>query len=117
MLKAKDIPAHTQTLLRDARQQLQKKMAEELGDAILVLPTVLYVAPELAVLEADDVLFAQVNLDTLAITMVGSLLDMPGVAMPSGFDEAGLPASILFSSLSGDDDRLLDLCCAIEQAL
>ncbi|MNW17155.1 hypothetical protein D3C71_2162370 [compost metagenome] len=74
-------------------------------------------APALAPLEADDALFAQLNLDTLAITMVGSLLDMPGVAMPSGVNESDLPTSILFSSITGKDDRLLDICCAIERAL
>ncbi|WP_212799855.1 amidase family protein [Pseudomonas sp. St316] len=117
LLKAKDISIHTHSLLRDARRRLQGEMAQELGDRILLLPTVLHVAPALAALEADDDVFAQVNLDTLAITMVGSLLDMPGVAMPSGIDESGLPTSVLFSSLTGQDDRLLDICCAIEQAL
>jgi len=117
LLKAKDMTAQTQIRLREARQQLQSEMANELGDAILVLPTVLHVAPLLAALEADDALFAQVNLDTLAITMIGSLLDMPGVAMPSGLDDSDLPTSILFSGVTGEDDRLLDICCAIEQAL
>jgi aspartyl-tRNA(Asn)/glutamyl-tRNA(Gln) amidotransferase subunit A len=116
LLKAKDITTSTEQLLRDARQQLQREMANELGHAILLLPTVLHVAPPLAELEADDALFAQINLDTLAITMVGSLLDMPGVAMPSGVDAYGLPTSVLFSSITGQDERLLDICCAIEQA-
>lgn len=117
LLKAEHMSAQTTIRLREARQQLQSEMAAELEDKILVLPTVLHVAPPLAALEADDALFAQVNLDTLAITMVGSLLDMPGIAMPSGFGDCGLPTSILFSCITGGDDRLLDICCAIEQAL
>lgn len=117
LLKAKDMTAQTQIRLRESRQKLQTEMANELGDAILVLPTVLHVAPSLAALEADDALFAQVNLDTLAITMIGSLLDMPGVAMPSGLDDDGLPTSVLFCCVTGEDDRLLDICCAVEQAM
>lgn len=117
LLKAQDLTAEKEVQLRVVRQQLIADIAEELGDAILVLPTVFHVAPALAPLKADDELFAQLNLDTLAITMVGSLLDMPGVAMPSGVNESYLPTSILFSSITGKDDRLLDICCAIERAL
>jgi Asp-tRNAAsn/Glu-tRNAGln amidotransferase A subunit and related amidases len=49
--------------------------------------------------------------------MPGSLLDMPGVAMPSGVDGQGLPTSVLFSAPQGHDDRLLRICLAVESAL
>ena len=70
-----------------------------------------------AALEADDRLFAAINLETLSLTMPGSLLDMPGVAMPSGVDRQGLPTSVLFSVQQGHDDRLLRTCLAVESAL
>jgi aspartyl-tRNA(Asn)/glutamyl-tRNA(Gln) amidotransferase subunit A len=72
------------------------------------------VAPSLSALEADDRLFAAINLETLSLTMPGSLLDMPGVAMPSGIDRQGLPTSVLFSVQQGHDDRLLRTCLAVE---
>ncbi|MDT4842170.1 hypothetical protein FQZ97_760610 [compost metagenome] len=49
--------------------------------------------------------------------MVGSLLDMPGVAMPSGMDSEGLPTSVLFSMPRGQDEALLGACLAVERAL
>jgi aspartyl-tRNA(Asn)/glutamyl-tRNA(Gln) amidotransferase subunit A len=84
---------------------------------VLVTPTVKHVAPSLAALEADDGLFAVINLETLSLTMPGSLLDMPGVAMTSGVDRQGLPTSVLFSVQHGHDDRLLRVCLAVESAL
>ncbi|MBU6489610.1 MAG: hypothetical protein KGQ57_17585, partial [Burkholderiales bacterium] len=92
-------------------------LLHELGDeAVLITPTVKHVAPELAALEADDHLFAATNLETLSLTMPGSFLDMPGVAMPSGVDRQGMPTSVLFSVPQGHDDRLLRTCLAIESA-
>ncbi|MND43437.1 hypothetical protein D3C80_342320 [compost metagenome] len=49
--------------------------------------------------------------------MVGSLLDMPGVAIPSGMDSEGLPTSVLFSMPRGEDEALLGACLAVERAL
>lgn len=46
--------------------------------------------------------------------MPGSMLDMPSVAMPSGTGEAGMPTSLLVSSFSGDDVRLLRAALTIE---
>ncbi|QJP16899.1 glutamyl-tRNA amidotransferase [Starkeya sp. ORNL1] len=103
--------------MRQARRELIVAIARELDGAVLVLPTVKHVAPLLAPLEADIDLFARVNLASLSLTMIGSLLDMPGIALPSGTGEAGLPTSILFSLPSGEDDRLLAAGLAIEVAL
>lgn len=103
--------------MRQARRQLMEAIASELDGAVLVLPTVKHVAPLLAPLEADADLFARVNLATLSLTMVGSLLNMPGIALPSGTGEAGLSTSVLFSLPSGEDDRLLAAGLAIEAAL
>ena len=91
-------------------------MRAELGDAILVTPTVKHVAPPLAALENDDREFASMNLETLSLTMPGSLLDMPGVAAPSGVDRQGLPTSLLFSAPQQHDTRLLRICLAVEAA-
>lgn len=117
LLAAKSIDQHARERIRTLRAELMLRLAHELGDAVLVTPTVKHVAPPLAALEADDVLFAATNLETLSLTMPGSLLDMPGVAMPSGVDRQHLPTSVLFSVPQGQDDRLLRTCLAVESAL
>ena len=117
LLAAKGIDRHAEARIRALRAELMLNMLHELGDAVLVTPTVKHVAPSLAALEADDRLFAAINLETLSLTMPGSLLDMPGVAMPSGVDRQGLPTSVLFSVQQGHDDRLLRTCLAVESAL
>lgn len=117
LLAAKSIGPQAEAHLRMLRAELMQHMLHELGDAVLVTPTVKHVAPPLAALEADDRLFAATNLETLALTMPGSFLDMPGVAVPSGADRQGLPTSVLFSAPQGHDDRLLRACLAVESVL
>jgi aspartyl-tRNA(Asn)/glutamyl-tRNA(Gln) amidotransferase subunit A len=98
-------------------ERLTAQVRRELGDAALVLPTVAHVAPELAPLERDFDLFVATNLATLRLTMLGSFLDTPGVALPSGVDGEGLPTSVLLSAPSGEDERLLAVALAAEGAL
>ncbi|MDR8730889.1 2-amino-5-chloromuconic acid deaminase [Burkholderia pseudomultivorans] len=111
---ARAVPAARLTELRAARTALIARFAAELGDATLLAPTVAHVAPPLAPLEADPTRFAEVNLQTLALTMPGSLLDTPAIAMPSGADAAGMPTGIQLMRAQGDDDRLLAVARAIE---
>ncbi|MHC8401079.1 amidase family protein [Pseudomonas sp. MDT1-17] len=114
---AKLIDTEAEARIRSLRLELMSAMEHELEGAILVMPTVKHVAPPMAPLENDDELFAAVNLETLSLTMIGSLLDMPGVAIPSGKDSVGLATSTLFSTTRGRDDKLLSACLAIEAAL
>ncbi|WP_300719635.1 amidase family protein [Pseudomonas sp.] len=105
-----------EALLRQGREQLMAELAHELGNCVLVMPTVWHVAPPLAALEQDDAHFALTNLQTLNLTMIGSLLDMPGVAIPTGSDAQRLPTSMLLSMSQGRDDTLLSICLAVENA-
>lgn len=114
---AKAIGPGVEARIRQARDELMAAIERELDGALLVMPTVKHVAPAMAPLEQDDALFAAVNLQTLSLTMIGSLLDMPGVAVPSGTDPAGLPTSVLFSAPQGHDDALLGACLAMESTL
>jgi len=95
-----------------ARENLIPRVRQELNGAVLVLPTVGHVAPELAPLEKDMDLFFKTNLATLRLTMVGSFLDMPGVTLPTGVDSSGMPTSLLLSVPSGEDERLLPIALA-----
>ncbi|MGY4494457.1 amidase [Pseudomonas sp. TE3610] len=114
---ARSLPASVQLRLYGLRAQLQAQLKAELDGAVLVTPTVAHVAPLLAPLEQDDDLFVATNLATLRLTMAGSLLDMPGVAMPSGIDATGLPTSLLLAGCSGSDTQVLRAALAVEQTL
>lgn len=114
---ARTMPASRQIRLYQQGESLRRQLAHELDGAFVVTPTVAHVAPRLAPLEADEALFVATNLATLRLTMPGSLLDMPGVALPSGRDADGLATGLLLSAPSGTDDALLRAALAAEAAL
>jgi aspartyl-tRNA(Asn)/glutamyl-tRNA(Gln) amidotransferase subunit A len=111
------IPERSDLALRDARPPLQQAVTDELAGDLLLYPTVRHPPPELAPIEADDSLFAQVNRRTLRSTMLASYLDLPGIALPAGRDDEQQPISILVSAPPGHDDRLLAAALTIEQVL
>ncbi|NVZ68910.1 amidase [Pseudomonas costantinii] len=114
---ARALPANQLIHLIDARRRLQQQLLDDLDGALLITPTVAHVAPALAPLEADDDLFVKTNLATLRLTMPGSLLDMPGVTLPSGRDAQGLPTGLLLSAPTGEDARLLRAALSVESVL
>ena len=114
---ARALPASQLIHLTDARRRLQQQLLDDLDGAILITPTVAHVAPALAPLENDDDLFVNTNLATLRLTMPGSLLDMPGVTLPSGRDAQGLPTGLLLSAPTGEDARLLRAALSVETVL
>ncbi|MBB3773657.1 aspartyl-tRNA(Asn)/glutamyl-tRNA(Gln) amidotransferase subunit A [Angulomicrobium tetraedrale] len=103
--------------LRAIRAREMGALADTLDGGLLVLPTVRHVAPPLAPLEADPERFARVNVATLALTMVASFLDMPGVALPTGRSVEGLPFSTLICAAPGREDDLLAGAAWVERAL
>lgn len=117
MEAAERISASARAEIYAAYRSFRKKVHNELGSAVLITPTTVMTAPELAPLERDPELFARVNLRALKLTMVGSFLRMPGLALPSGVDAAGLPTSILLSAREGEDDMLLRVGMASERVL
>ena len=114
---ARSLPASQLLHLIDERRRLQCQLVDELDGAVLITPTVAHVAPPLAPLEANDELFVKTNLATLRLTMPGSLLDMPGVSLPSGRDALGLPTGLLLSAPSGEDARLLRVALSVESVM
>jgi aspartyl-tRNA(Asn)/glutamyl-tRNA(Gln) amidotransferase subunit A len=76
-----------------------------------------HTAPEIEPLERDDALFLEVNRRTLRSTMLGSYLDMPGISLPIGPGDGGLPVGLLLSAPCGQDDRVLAAAAAVEAAL
>lgn len=114
---AKDIKASEQIHLYQIRKQLQREMATQLGNQLLLLPTVAHTAPKLAPLEQDDDYFAKINKKTLKMTMIGSFLDMPSLNMPIANDPQGLPIGACVAGATGLDHQLLSAGCLIEFVL
>jgi aspartyl-tRNA(Asn)/glutamyl-tRNA(Gln) amidotransferase subunit A len=100
--------------LLQTRARLIAEAAAEIGDAFVAYPTTPHVAPPVAPLEADDELFARLNLKTLRNTMLGNFLDWCGVAIPSGFDADNLPTSLLLSAPHGRDAAVLSAAWTAE---
>lgn len=114
---ARDFSAVNLVRLWQARERLRAQIAAELDGATLVMPTVAHVAPPIEPLERDIDLFFKVNASTLRLTMAGSFLGMPGITIPTGFDQDGLPTSALFSAAPGRDDFLLKTARSVELEL
>jgi aspartyl-tRNA(Asn)/glutamyl-tRNA(Gln) amidotransferase subunit A len=114
---ARSMPASRQLRLYERRGILQAQLHRELDGALLITPTVAHVAPLLDSLQDDDELFASTNLATLRLTMPGSLLDMPGLTLPSGVDGDGLPTGLLLAACSGSDITALRAALALETLL
>jgi aspartyl-tRNA(Asn)/glutamyl-tRNA(Gln) amidotransferase subunit A len=111
------LPAAGHDALLRERPRVQAALAAELGPALAVLPTAPHVAPEIAPLERDDDVFMAANTRTLRATLATSFLDMPGVSLPIGPAEDGLPAGLLLTGPSGGDDRVLLAALRAEAAL
>ncbi len=115
MMGGKKMSAADVLSIQRGRQQYVPMLAGELDGALLVMPTTVMTAPEVAPLDADDELFHKINLRALRNTSLGNMLDLCAVALPNGTDDNGLPTSILFSSVKDDDERLLGYALALEQ--
>ncbi|MGH8500599.1 MAG: amidase family protein, partial [Methylococcales bacterium] len=105
--KAAQMPPGNLRRTYRARGELMEAMAAELGNSVLLMPTVPHVAPLLEPLEDDAELFAKTNMETLSLTMLGSFLDLPTVAMPAGKTEDGLHVSVSYSARCGADEIVL----------
>ena len=117
MMVGKGMSARDVLTIQQARVRLQTALAALLDGRLLLMPTTPNTAPEIAPLEADDDLFHRINLRGLRNTLMGNFLDTPGVAMPNGVDENGMPTSILLSGLAGSDEDVLGFACAVERVL
>ncbi len=113
----KAISADDLQMLRRQREILMQDIAKTLDGAFLLMPTTPHVAPEIELLENDDDVFHRTNLKTLRNTSLGNFLNLPGLAMPNGTGVAGMPTSLLVSTIGGDDDRLLAAGIEIENTV
>jgi aspartyl-tRNA(Asn)/glutamyl-tRNA(Gln) amidotransferase subunit A len=117
MARGKTMSALDLLTLQAARTRLVQECAALLGDAWMLCPTVVHIAPLVAPLEADDELFHRVNLRTLQNTLPGNFLDLCGVSVPMGTGDAGMPLGALISGAAGRDDALLSAALGVERML
>lgn len=106
--------AGARAALEAARATARLTLADELGDACMVFPTVPIPPPRLADMQADDAAFARCNTLVLRNTMLGSLLDTPAISVPfhGGGDH---PIGLQFSMGAGRDRPLLALARGVER--
>ncbi|MDQ7731702.1 amidase family protein [Halomonas sp. SpR1] len=117
LLSAQKMAPDSIVTLYRQRRALQTQLRQELAGATLLSPTVAHAAPLLAPLEDDPERFAEVNLATLRLSMVASLLDAPAVALPSGVDESQQHTSIQLTAPCGEDEALMRVALAASDHL
>lgn len=111
------VPEETHRALLAIREALTAALAADIGDAVLLCPTVPDLPPLLQPLLEDPAAFARVNLRALRNTMLGSFLKMPGLALPLERGPGLPPASLLASCGDGGDDHLLAIGDALALAV
>lgn len=95
--------------------ELRRRFRAELGDAILVCPTVRIPPPPVSAVLDDSERHDEANLQALRSTMVLSYLGACGLSCPAPAfaGESGL----LLSGAHGDDDQLLCAAATVENVL
>jgi aspartyl-tRNA(Asn)/glutamyl-tRNA(Gln) amidotransferase subunit A len=117
LVRGKTMSALDLLSLQAAHVRLRHECAALLGEAWMLCPTVVHVAPLVAPLEADDELFHRTNLRTLQNTLPGNFADLCGVSLPMGTGAAGMPLGALISGAAGRDAALLSAAAGVEQLL
>uniref|UniRef100_UPI0018268E7A amidase family protein n=1 Tax=Ramlibacter sp. TaxID=1917967 RepID=UPI0018268E7A len=110
---AREMRAHDLIALQQLRRRLLDQLAATPPGVIHVFPATPTTAPALAALRTPEQI-AQANARALSHTMPCSFLDMPGIALPSGHDDAGLPTGVLLCCPSGRDALLLSVARRLE---
>lgn len=99
--------------LLEARDRLSADLLRHWPDTAFACPTTPITAPTFAQALQPHT-YGVLNARALTYTMIGSFLDLPSMALPTGFDDVGLPTSLLLSSHAGNDLRLLYTCSRSE---
>lgn len=113
LIAARAMPAHHLVALLQLRRRLMQELDRLPQRLVYVFPATPTTAPAVSGLRTLRQK-STANAAALRHTMTGSFLDMPGIAVPSGIDEAGLPTSVLLSCRRGDDTMLLDVARQLE---
>ena len=110
---AADISPEDVAILRETKARLEAKVAEELGDALLLMPTTPSGPQKLIDVVRDAESFARENQRTLSLTMLGAFLNMPTLALPIDLVTRWLSLSI--AGAAGRDFEVLSAGLAVER--
>ncbi len=100
--------------IQQNRLSLNKRLFKLFEDpTLLVMPTVGPNVPRIQPLDDDYNLFNKKNMEVLFNTMIGNFFNLPGITLPSGKDNNGLPTGILFSAKSSFDINLIEAVYSI----
>lgn len=81
------------------------------------MPTTATVAPQIAILEADDRLYNQTNLLMLRNTFCANFLDRPALTIPMHRPDDAPPAGLMIMGEVGGDAGLIEAGLAVESVL
>ena len=112
--RGREMSAADLLAIQQARIEWQAGFLAQLGQRVLLMPTVVHVAPALAAIEADDELFHRLNVRTLRNTMFGNFLGLCGISLPMGSGRDGLPLGALLQCPPHQDATLLAAALAVE---
>ena len=93
--------------VRSAMPSLRRRLATELGGAVLVCPTVRHEPPRIDDVLADDERYDASNASTLRTTMVLSYLGMCSISLPLAGPDGRSTVGVMASLPHGEDERLL----------
>lgn len=95
--------------VRSAMPSLRRRLATELGGAVLLCPTVRHEPPRIDDVLADDERYDASNASTLRTTMVLSYLGMCSISLPLAGPDGRSTVGLMASRPHGEDERLLDI--------
>lgn len=93
--------------VRSAMPTLRRRLATELGGAVLLCPTVRHEPPRIDDVLADDERYDTSNASTLRTTMVLSYLGMCSISLPLAGPDGRSAVGLMASLPHGEDERLL----------
>jgi len=111
MGRADEVDAISYCKTLNSRQELIEKYQQELGNKILLMPTVPILPPSLKSMEDDDE-YGRVNLQVLRNPSIANVLECCSISLP--FKDQSASIGIMLTATAGHDISLLNLAEKIE---
>jgi len=117
MIKGKDVTADHYLKTCRTAQQLRAEAAKALSDIdALLVPTTALPAQPVSQVDSGMDNYLQQNIKYLRNTAIGNILNLCGLSVPCGFTKEGLPIGLLIYGKSFQEDMILRIGYAFEQA-
>jgi len=111
MGRADEVDAISYCKTLNSRQELIERYQQELGNKILLMPTVPILPPSLKSMEDDDE-YGRVNLQVLRNPSIANVLECCSISLP--FKDQSASIGIMLTATAGHDINLLNLAEKIE---